>query len=154
MPEVVVCDTSCFIALANINELGILKQLYQKLYMTPEVANECGDKLPDWMEIKSPNDRDKQHLLELHIDRGEASSITRALELSASLIILDDYKARLTAEKLGLTITGTLGAIIKAKNSGIIRSIKPALGKLQETNFRLSEELIKEACKEAGEDDP
>ena len=90
-------------------------------------------------------------MLEFHIDKGEASAITLALEISADLIILDDYKARQIAEKLDLKITGTLGVIIRAKNKGVISSIKPALNKLQQNNFRISEELIKEALKESGE---
>ncbi|MEQ9377510.1 MAG: DUF3368 domain-containing protein [Imperialibacter sp.] len=82
---------------------------------------------------------------------GEASAITLALEIGADLIILDDQKARYTAEKLGLQITGTLGILIKAKKKGIVSSIKPFLEKLQQTNFRLSEHLIEEALKEANE---
>ncbi|MEX2411985.1 MAG: DUF3368 domain-containing protein [Candidatus Paceibacterota bacterium] len=151
MPEVVVCDTSCFIALDNINELHLLNKLYKQLYTTPEVLNEFGKNLPGWIEIKSPMDQKKQHILEFQIDKGEASAIILALETSADLIILDDYKARLTAEKLELNITGTLGIIIKAKKNEIIKSVKPLLDKLQENNFRLSEDLINQAIKEAEE---
>lgn len=90
----------------------------------------------------------KQQLLEFQIDRGEASAIALELEIGADLIILDDYKARLAAEKLGLQITGTLGAIIKAKKSGFISSIRPCLEKLQKIDFRLSTVLVEEALRE------
>ncbi|MFI5149883.1 MAG: DUF3368 domain-containing protein [Bacteroidia bacterium] len=56
-------------------------------------------------------------------------------------MILDDYKARKIAEKLGLSITGTLGVIVKAKKNGIIESVKPILIELKGTNFRISSEL-------------
>jgi len=125
MPEVVICDTSCLIALDNIDELHLLKELYRKIYTTAEVASEFGTKLPDWFEIKSPADHHQQKLLEFQIDKGEASAIVLALELSAKLIILDDYKARLIAKKLGVTITGTLGIIIKAKKAGSSLPLNP-----------------------------
>jgi predicted nucleic acid-binding protein len=66
-------------------------------------------------------------------------------------VILDDYKARVVAEKLGLTITGTIGVIIKAKLKGIIVSIKPMLAKLRKTEFRFSDEVEQNALKAANE---
>ncbi|MEL6256742.1 MAG: DUF3368 domain-containing protein [Bacteroidota bacterium] len=151
MPKIVVSDTSCFIALTNIGELSLLQKLYTHLFTTEDVADEFGESLPDWVEVLSPTDKQKQQLLEFQIDRGEASAIALALEISADAIILDDYKARIAAEKLGLEVTGTLGIIIKSKNQGIIDSIKPILEKLQKTNFRLSNQLIAEAIRLAGE---
>jgi len=151
MPKIVISDTSCIIALTNIDELRLLKELYQNLITTQQVAEEFGEVLPNWIEIRNPEDQQKQKMLEFQIDKGEASAITLALEVSADLIILDDYKARQVAEKLDLKITGTLGVIIRAKNKGVISSIKPALNKLQHNNFRISEDLIKEALKESGE---
>jgi len=93
----------------------------------------------------------RQQLLEMQIDKGEASAIALALETSDNIIILDDWKARKLAERLGLSVTGTLGVIIKAKNNGIIPTIKPYLDKIRETNFRISEELEQIALKEANE---
>lgn len=151
MPKIVVSDTSCFIALTNIGELSLLQKLYTQLLTTHDVADEFGEELPDWIEVVSPVDKQKQQLLEFQVDKGEASAIALALEISADVIILDDYKARIAAEKLGLEVTGTLGIIIKAKNQEIIDSIKPVIEKLQQTNFRLSNKLIEEALRLAGE---
>jgi predicted nucleic acid-binding protein len=93
----------------------------------------------------------RQQLLELQIDKGESSAIALALEMPGSTVILDDFKARKIAIKLGIQVTGTLGVIIRARQKGIISSIKPILGKLKQTNFRLSPELELEALKMAGE---
>jgi len=87
----------------------------------------------------------------MQIDKGEASAIALALETSDNIIVLDDWKARKLAERLGLSVTGTLGVIIKAKNIGIIPTIKPYLDKIRGTNFRISEELEQIALKEANE---
>ena len=87
----------------------------------------------------------------MQIDRGEASAIALALENPYFTLILDDYKARRVAERLGLEITGTVGVIVKAKLRGIIPTIKPFLNRIRKTNFRLTDELEMLALKEAGE---
>ena len=93
----------------------------------------------------------KQQLLELQIDKGESSAIALALESDNCTIILDDYKARKIASQLGITFTGTIGIVIKAKLNGIIPSIKPILKKIKQTNFRISTELEMIALIEAKE---
>jgi predicted nucleic acid-binding protein len=45
--------------------------------------------------------------LELQIDKGESSAIALALEIPGSTVILDDFKARKIAIKLGIQVTGT-----------------------------------------------
>ncbi|MDX1939233.1 MAG: DUF3368 domain-containing protein [Saprospiraceae bacterium] len=151
MHKTIISDTSCFILLSNIGELELLQRVYGQVTTTLEVAIEFGEPLPDWIEVATPNDLAQQKQLELQIDKGEASAIALALETPDCTIILDDWKARRAAEKLGLDITGTIGVIIKAKNQGLVISIKPFLAKIKTTNFRLTEELEIEALKEAGE---
>jgi predicted nucleic acid-binding protein len=151
MPKTIVSDTSCLIVLTNIGELDLLQKFYGQVITTAEVAREFGEMLPEWIEIKAPTDKYRQRILELQIDKGEASAIALALEISDSLIILDDQKARKVAEKLGLEITGTIGVIIKAKLRGIIPSIKPFLSKIRRTDFRLSDVHERQALKEAAE---
>ena len=73
------------------------------------------------------------------------------METPNSTIILDDYKARKVAERLGLKYTGTIGVIIKAKLDGIIPSIKPLLIKIKKTDFHISENLELIALREAKE---
>lgn len=152
MPKTIISDTSCFIILSNIGELDLLQKIYEKVTTTIEVAAEYGQQLPDWVEIKSAADKYKQQILEMQIDKGEASAIALAIEITNSTIILDDIKARKIAEHLGLKITGTIGVIVKAKLNNIIPSIKPYLIKIRQTNFRLSTEIEKQALKEAEEE--
>ncbi len=151
MPKTIISDTSCFILLNNIGELELLQKTYGQIITTIEIATEYGEPLPDWVEIKSAKDKNIQQILELQLDIGEASAIALALEIPESLIILDDLKARKVAEKLNINFTGTLGVIIKAKLKGIITSIKPLLLKMGQTNFRISDDIEREALKEANE---
>lgn len=151
MRKTIISDTSCFIILSKIGELELLQKLYGEIVTTLDIAEEFGEKLPNWVIIKKVSDKDKQRILELQIDKGESSAIALALETPNCTLILDDFKARKVAQNLGLNFTGSIGIIIKAKLTGKIVSIKPYLKKIMETNFRISAELELQALKEAGE---
>ena len=151
MPKTIISDTSCFIVLTNIGELELLQKTYGSVITTPDVATEYGQSLPSWIEIKAAANKHLQKVLELQVDKGEASALALAMETPESTIVLDDFKARKVAEKLGLDITGTIGVIIKARLKGIIPSIKPYLEKISKTDFRLSLDLEQQALREAGE---
>jgi predicted nucleic acid-binding protein len=151
MYKTIISDTSCFIILSKIGEIELLYKLFGKVVTTPQIAEEFGEQLPDWVEIKSVSDEYKQQLLELQIDKGEASAIALAIENKDCLLILDDYKARKLAVKMNLNITGTIGMLIAAKNKGVIPSIKSLLEKIKQTNFRISPELELQAILEANE---
>lgn len=151
MHKVIISDTSCLIILAKIGELNLLQKLYGTITTTQEIADEFGEMLPEWIIINNAQDKRHQRILELQIDRGESSAIALALEIENNTLILDDFKARKVAEKLGLRITGTIGILIKAKLNGVIPSIKPLFEKIRSTNFRISSEIELQALKEAGE---
>jgi predicted nucleic acid-binding protein len=151
MLKVVISDTSCLIILSKIGHLDLLHKIYNQVNTTPEIADEFGEPLLNWIEIKSVTDNLRQQILETQIDKGESSAIALALEITNTTLILDDLKARKIAKQLGLNITGTLGIIIKAKLEGIIPSIKPLPEDIKNTNFRISAELELQALKEAKE---
>ena len=151
MHKTIISDTSCFIILTKIGQLEILHEVYGKILTTPDIAAEFGEPLPEWVDIVNVIDIYRQQILELQIGKGESSAIALALETPDCIIILDDYKARKIAERLGIVITGTIGVIIKAKLKNIIPSIKPLLKKIKETDFYLSPEIEILALKEAKE---
>jgi predicted nucleic acid-binding protein len=151
MRRVIISDTSCLIILTKINELNLLQQVYGQVTVTPEIVQEFGQPLPEWIEIATVGDKKRQQLLEFQIDKGESSAIALAMETTDCLLILDDVKARKIAVQLGLIFTGTMGFLIKAKQLGIIDSVKPLINKLQAANFRLSSELIEHVLRQANE---
>jgi predicted nucleic acid-binding protein len=152
MPKTIISDTSCLIILSKIGKFDLLKNIYRQITATTEIAEEFGEKLPEWIEVREVKDKYRQQLLEMQIDRGESSAIALALETPGSTIILDDYKARRIAELLNLTYTGTIGVIVKAKLMGLIPSIKPLLEQIRTTDFRISIEIEIQALKEAKEE--
>ena len=151
MHKTIISDTSCLIILDKIGELEILNKLFGVITTTGEVANEYGQELPSWFEIREPSDRNYQSIIEASVDKGEASAIALAVELDDCLLIIDDLKGRKLALELGLIIIGTIGVIVDAKIAGIIPSIKPILSKIKQSNFRISAELEILILKRAGE---
>ena len=77
MPKIIISDTSCFIVLSKIGELDILHKVYSKIITTIDIVSEYGEALPDWVEIQNANDKYRQQLLKMQIDKGEASAIAR-----------------------------------------------------------------------------
>ena len=148
---VVVSDTSCLIVLNKINALHLLPALYQQIWTTPEVAAEYGKDLPDWVILQSVTNQHYLQMLCLQVDEGEASAIALALELPADLLILDDDQARKLARRLGISITGTLGLLLKAKSAGLIPQIKPYIQMIQLTDFRVSQVLVDKVLRMADE---
>jgi predicted nucleic acid-binding protein len=151
MHKTIISDTSCLILLDKIGELSILNKLFGNITTTSEVAEEFGQPLPLWFEIKEPSDKNYQAIIEASVDKGEASAIALAIELDDCLLIIDDLKGRKFAHQLGLTIIGTIGVIVDAKLAGIIPSVKPILSKIKSTNFRITEQLELLILKRAGE---
>jgi predicted nucleic acid-binding protein len=151
MQKIIISDTSCLILLDKIEELKLLNNLFGQIIITQEIANEFKKELPHWFIIQEPINKTYQKILEASLDKGEASAIALAIEQTDCLLIMDDYKGRRYAEQLGIKITGTLGIIIDAKQSGHIESVKPILDKIKKTDFRLTAELEKRTIEKSNE---
>ena len=144
MRKIVISDTSTLILFQKIEQFDLLKKVYGELITTPEIAEEYGDKLPDWIKTESVSDKKYQEFLETQVDVGEASAIALAKDYENVLLLLDDLKARKLAKRLNLKMTGTLGIIHRAKQKGIIEKVKPLINRLISTDFRISKKIIKE----------
>jgi predicted nucleic acid-binding protein len=147
MPSIVISDTSSLILFDKIGELELLAKVYDLIITTPQIVEEYGKSLPEWVHIIDVKDKKYQGFLETQVDWGEASAIALAKEVENSILLLDDLKARKLAHKLKIKFTGTLGVFHKAKQMGIIDKIKPLIDKLLMTNFRISENIILELLK-------
>jgi predicted nucleic acid-binding protein len=68
-----------------------------------------------------------------------------------SILMLDELKGRKVAEKLNLRYSGTFGLILRAKQIGLIETVKPILEKIKSTNFRFNDKLFEKVMEQAGE---
>jgi predicted nucleic acid-binding protein len=144
MRRVIISDTTILIIFNNIGEINILHELYGEILITPEVATEFIEPLPDWIKVEHVKDKKYQKIIETQLDLGEASAFALAAEFDNVLLLLDDLKARKLANVLKINITGTLGIISKSKQLGIIKALKPILEKITQSNFRISQNIIDE----------
>lgn len=149
--DIFIVDTSGLILLNKIDELELLKRMAQRVFITSTIRTEFGMALPEWITTKDPDNQHYQDLLKMDLDEGEASAIALSLELDDSILILDDLKGRKVADRLKLRYSGTLGLILGAKQTEIIKSVRPVLDKIKSTDFRFSDELLETVLKEAGE---
>lgn len=152
MPAVIIADASCLILLAKIDKIWVLQRMYGEIAVTPTVYEEVGLDLPLWVKVVQPASVRNSERLHYLLDGGEASSISLALDFRGSLVVLDDLKARKVAQKLKLTVTGTLGVLMEAKRRGHISSVKSVVDAIRKTNFRISVWLEHEVLRQAGEE--
>lgn len=98
--------------------------------------------------------RDRTLLLPVtSLGDGEKEVLALGLEATNALLVLDDRNARRYAIAAGLELTGTLGILVLAKERGLIDSIRPALDRLQELQFRLSAATRQMVLNLAGEEE-
>lgn len=150
--EIIISDTSCLILLNSIDAIDLLKKVADDIYITPTINMEFGKKLPKWIKVKAPKNKNFKEVLELDLDPGEASAIALAFEINNSILILDDLKGRKLAERLHLKYSGTLGLILKATQMGLVDDIDILLNKISATDFRISTTLIETVRQQAKRD--
>ncbi len=164
MPDqsrVVIVNSTPIISLALIDQLELLKHLYGEILIPPAVQAEVHAggssgigrahlQQASWIQMRSLQDPRRADLLS-DLDRGEAEVIALAQEINADLVIIDERLGRRHAERLGLTLTGTLGVLLRAKEQKFVSAIGPLIERLRQGGIRLSEAIVTEALKLAGE---
>ena len=65
MQHVIISDSSCVILFKNIGKLDVLEKLYGQILITPEIAKEISEQLPNWIVIKKATDQKYQTLISL-----------------------------------------------------------------------------------------
>lgn len=151
MPAIIVSDTSCLVLFDKLGKLDLLKSLFGKITVTDIIKKEFGKPMPEFIKVKNPKNKVYQKVLENTLDSGEASALALALEEPEHLLIIDEYIGRKEAKRLQLTVTGTMGILIRAKEKGLISSVSEIIAEIEKTNVRLSESLIEEVKKKCGE---
>ena len=153
-------NTTPFIALASIGQLGLLPQLFGKIYVAQAVIDECAEggrilmpnlKALEWVVSVADVEGSALPVL-LELDRGEKQTIILALKHSANMVIIDERIGRRVAEYLGLSVTGTLGVLAKAKSLGLIPSFHQAAMDMRQQGIHYNAALIIRLAQHLGED--
>lgn len=72
-------------------------------------------------------------------------------EPKADLVILDDNSAKKTAKFLELSVTGTLGILVKAKQLNYIEKVKPLMDALIANGFFVTQNVYSMVLEQTGE---
>lgn len=150
---IVVCNATPLIALAAVGQIDLLRALYGEILIPEAVfrevvvvgAGEAGEhevSTAIWIKRHAVRNGALVKALELDLDAGEAEAIALAVEQNAGLILLDERRGRHAATRLDLTLAGTLGVLVAAKDRGLVRSIRPLLDTLRtQAGFWIGDEL-------------
>jgi predicted nucleic acid-binding protein len=153
---IVVSDTWPVLNLARIGRLDLLQLLYHQVLIPSAVYRELTISKMDlppaidlatmpWLIVATAKDQDRVQQLREELDPGEAEAIVLAIERRADLLLVDERRGRRTATAAGLTVTGLLGVVARAKQAGLIDLAKPVLDELiQVARFWIGPELYLE----------
>lgn len=158
----VVVNSTPLLVLGNIGQLDILRRMYGNIVIPEAVYREVTEKddaasqallaAKNWIEVQTIRNPDEYALHRARLHAGEVETMILAQqEPAADIVVLDDNAARKTAEFLGLNVTGTIGILVKAKQSGIIQQVKPLLNEMMQNGFFISERLLRMILEAAGE---
>ncbi|MBW4532747.1 MAG: DUF3368 domain-containing protein [Pleurocapsa minor HA4230-MV1] len=158
----IVINTSPLIALvAALDSLEVLQFLYTEVLIPFEVCQEILSggtvgfavkefQAATWLQKQTYPLTISPFLLN-SLDMGEAAVIQFALNQNIQTVCIDEVVGRRIARLNGLSLTGSIGILLRAKREGCFLSMKTAIKKMLDHNIRLSKTVIDFALKEAGE---
>jgi predicted nucleic acid-binding protein len=149
----VVADTSPLNYLVWIEAVELLRLLYGRIVIPPEVRDELtvadapamirawADNLPDWFEI-CPCDaalRDDPRWRVL--DPGERAAIALAVTRKPAILLIDERAGTEVAREQGIPVLGTLGVLDEAARRELI-SLPEVIERLKQTSFRYPRAVV------------
>ncbi|SFR14130.1 DUF3368 domain-containing protein [Desulfoscipio geothermicus] len=148
---IIVSNSTPLISLSKIGKIGLLQNIFGKVFIPDAVYNEVavqgqgrvGWNLPSYIKAKHVTNTMASHFLQAQLDYGESEAIVLAKEMNADLLILDEKKARRIAKLNGITVIGTIGVLQKAKDEGIIKSMRECMDEMIQSGIWLDEKLYR-----------
>jgi predicted nucleic acid-binding protein len=105
----------------------------------------------DWIRILPLKDK-RDQLLESLLDIGAAAVISLAREQKATLVLIDERKARKVARDIyGLQPIGTARILVEAKRKHLLPDIASQFQKLRQEGYWIHDSIVETALREAGE---
>lgn len=159
----VVADSSCLIALSQIGQFKLLKDIFSTMFIPEAVYKEVvvkGKKEPGaeeteeaisdgWIKRKSVKDKTPVEALSITLGRGESEVISLSKELKADFALIDEKTARDVAELMDVNTIGVIGIIDLAIKKQFDLDKRKLLDQLREQGFRISDELYREILSES-----
>ena len=158
-------NTSPIFNLACIERLPLLREQFGDVWIPKAVEAELR-RIPDdavrqaverafgdgWLKMQPASNTALISLLSVELHAGEAEAIALALEMKADRVLVDERDGRMLARRLGLHVTGVLGVLLRAKQTGRLKAVKPEIQALRaKARFFIAPELEKAVLTKAGE---
>ena len=126
----VIINATPLIALAVVEQLELLPQIFGEIIVPTTVYNEViGQELErpgaqiiaqaDWLQIVSPKTTSSVEPLLLGLDQGEMDVLLLAQERQPEWVIIDERQARRVARAMGIPVKGTIGVLLTAGLAGL-----------------------------------
>jgi uncharacterized protein len=157
----IVSNTTPLIALAWLEHLALLPRLFgtihipqavqDELLRNPDAIGVAEFRAAPWLRLTPVTNQLAVALLLDQLDAGESEAIVLAHELEAGLLLMDERRGRRRAVQGGLSIAGTLGILIEARQRDFIGPVRPLLDKLQQLPFHMSQALMAHVLRQVGE---
>jgi predicted nucleic acid-binding protein len=160
-----VSNTSPISNLAWIGRLNLVREQFQVVWIPKAVETELQN-VPDaavrkdiddarnqgWLKSRTASDAALVSLLMVELHPGEAEAIALALEMKAGRLLIDEREGRTMARQLGLSLTGVLGVLLRAKKMGKVKAVKPEIDALKnKARFFIAPALEAAILAKAGE---
>jgi uncharacterized protein len=155
----IVADTSALIALAACDSLPLLDHLFTDVRVPLAVLRECT--VPGKPETGRLEAYLRERVVEVDLQefviavsglgQGELEAMALYKRLHAERLLVDDYRARKVAYLNGIEVVGSLGVLLRAKESGLLAKIRPLIVEIQVAGVRYGEQLVNEVLRLAGE---
>lgn len=158
----VVCDTTVLLYLGRIGRIDLLPALFTSVCAPEQVALELDmgrllrrDTVDprdfSWATLVSVSQTMIDDLPANRLGAGEQAVIACAHAHHGYIAGLDDFQARQLAESLKVTVVGTLGILLRAKQASLIPTVHPLVDAVIGQGFHLSPELYQDVLRLAGE---
>ena len=163
--KLIVSDASPLIVIARTGLIPVLNGMIEEVIIPETVHAECtlDLTLPGAQAIRAaveaghiharPDvvrpDADPDEAL-TGLDAGELAAIHLALALQCP-VLMDERLGRQVARRRGLTVIGSAGLLLGAKQRGLVPAVAPILDQWRQSGYFLSEALIKALLERAGE---
>lgn len=144
-------DASPLIVFHQTGHFDLLRGLFLQIVVPMAVAGEVAPslgRLPSWIDERTVT---TTHSLPDKLDHGEREAIILASQLGADFIVLDDLPARRVAARAGLTVVGSLGLLVRARDHGLIANVRPIMDEMMGQGLYATEKLYQEILVAVGE---
>jgi predicted nucleic acid-binding protein len=158
----VVSDTGPLIALATVEQLHLLERLWGVVKIPAAVHRELlakigpeaarlDEALATFIEVTPVAELAPEVQAATEgLGIGEQQAVALAYELKV-LLVVDDRLARDAARRVGVTLTGVVGVLLRAKEVGLLPAVRPVLEDMRHRGYWLSDQLLDIATKVADE---